>query len=260
MARVQRAWLNDVEFTDAHPALMLQHINEPDPKVTYKTAAKPYGGLVELSRSVERREIILEFAIREGLDFTRRQEAYEKAIAWAWNGGWLKLSDHPGQQIYVTLSSAPALGRLREWTEDIALTFTAAWYPYWQDIVEQTAAHVNAASHDALPLTVFGNMPSCISCDITPVSGSLSEVELAIDGTYMHINITDANYYVPVGTALTLGYDFRHLLYIRKGTTSLMQFRSGADDLIAQPGLRTVAYNCHGVSCNVVFRSKGVWL
>ena len=254
--RIQRAWLNDVEFTDVHPALILQHINEGEPKINHKVATRPGGGLIELARTLERREIILEFAIREGLDFSKRQEVLQAVNAWAWKGGWLELSDHPGQHIFVSLTKAPVLGRLREWTNDLSMTFTAVWYPFWLDMIPQEVSITNSAS-GSVNMQILGSAPSCLCCDIIPVSTALNSVSISTTNSQMGLSLTSAP--VSAENHLMIEYDNNHLLKIYSGSTSLLQYRSGADDLIVLPGYQSISYS-FDVACNATFRNWGVWI
>lgn len=254
--RIQRAWLNDVEFTDAHPALILQHISEGEPKVKHTAVNRPGGGLIEYSRVLERREITLEFAIREGLDFAKRQEAYQAAQAWAWGGGWLKLSSHPGQRIYVSLTKAPALGRLREWTNDLSMTFTAVWYPFWQNIEPQTASVVGQSS-GTVQLHVLGTAPSCLCAYIYPITDSLTSAIISTAESEMCISLESAP--LSAGSQLAIEYDNNHLLNIHCGIFPLLRYRSGSDDLIMMPGYQSIAFSFN-TACNVLFENRGVWL
>ena len=256
MHQVQRAWLDGVEFASAHPALMLQHINEIEPKLTYKSSARFGGGLIEHSRVMDRREITLEFAIREGLDFARRQEAYQAAVAWAYNGGWLRLSDHPGQRIYVSMTKAPALGRLREWTEDMAITFTAAWYPWWENVDAQEVG-VTAQASGTVQMHVLGTAPSCLCCSIVPVTGSLTSAIISTPESEMVISLENTP--ASAGSTVIIAYDDKHIMWIRCGSYNLLRYRTGSDDLILQPGYQPIGYSFN-TTCNVTFWNRGVWL
>ena len=254
--RVQRAWLNGLEFASVHPALMLQHINEQGPKISYKTAERPGGGLMELARVISQRDIILEFAIREGLDFAARQHALQAATAWAMAGGVLELSDHPGQFIRVSLTQAPAMGQLRDWTHDLSMTFTAAWYPYWQDKQLSTVS-ISGMDTGSAELFVLGTAQTCLEAEISPVASPLHYLTLTSLQSSMGLDLSSAP--VQVGSTIRIDYDERHLLRIMCGTDHLLRYRFGADDVILMPGQQTIMYSC-SVPCYITLKSRGVWL
>lgn len=254
--RVQRAWLNGMEFATVHPSLILQHINEQAPKILYKTVERPGGGLMELARVTSQRDIILEFAIREGLDYAARMHALQAVNAWAMAGGSLELSDHPGQFIRVSLTAAPAMGQLRDWTHDLSMTFTAAWYPYWQDKSVATASAQGMAT-GSIDLFVLGTAPSCLEAEITPVSSPLQLMTLTSLQSSMGLDLTGAP--VPAGETIKIDYDTRHLIRIMHGNDRLLRYRTGDDDVILMPGKQTILVSCN-TACNITFKSRGVWL
>ncbi len=75
--------MNGVALTSAHPAILLQHIEEPPPRFAQKTMPRPYGGTFLTSNVIERREVNLIFAIRERFDYAARMDALQAVSAWA---------------------------------------------------------------------------------------------------------------------------------------------------------------------------------
>ena len=82
--RDQHVYLNGISLTDAHPLILLQHISEGAAELDVSTAdrAGAPGAFVHGIR-LKRRQITVEFAVRERLDFAKRAEAVSAAAAWA---------------------------------------------------------------------------------------------------------------------------------------------------------------------------------
>lgn len=254
--RTQKVWLNSVDFDSVHPALLLQHINEGDLKLNQRWFDRPGGGQLLTTDEPQKREITIEFAIRDGRDYTRRMEAFQAASAWAYGGGWLEVSDRPGQRIYVVASQMPAIGRLREWTENMSIHFTAAWNPFWEEVAPYTAGLTGVTS-GSVSMAIPGNTQSHLAARITPTA-ALSTLTLGVEETDTEITIAPATS-IAAGTEIDLVYDSHHLLCITAGSTQLMRYRSGSDDLLVNPGTATISY-AFSASCDVQLIAGGAWL
>lgn len=253
MKHRQEAWLNGVALTSAHPAILLQHIEEPPPRFAQKTMPRPYGGTFLTSNVIERREVNLIFAIRERFDYAARMDALQAVSAWAASGGVLELSDHPNQALNVDVSALPGIGKLREWTADLSLTLTAYAWPYWMD---KTPARVSrSTASGTAQISVGGTMQTALEASITPTGGALTAVSLSTgDDT-----ITLSGINVPVGTALEIAYNAAHTLTISAGGVGLLQYRTGADDLRLAPGVQTITFE-YNTACDSVFKARGCWV
>lgn len=254
--RQQKVWLNSVELTTVHPAILLQQINESDLKMNQRWMDRA-GGFQALSTDVpQRKEIVIEFAIREGRDYVRRAEAYSAVCAWAYGGGWLEVSSRPGQKLYVSCAQMPALGNLRDWTENISIRFIAGWYPYWESVAPYVATLQNVSSGSTV-ISVPGNHKSNLAATIVPGS-DITSITLGVEETGTQIQITTSTA-ITAGTEIHLRYTDQHLLCIDAGGSDLMQYRTGADDLILNPGASTIDY-AFSSACNVTFLAGGAWL
>ena len=58
---------------------------------------------------------------------------------------------------------------------------------------------------------------------------------------------------------IVISYDDEMIQSIKSGTTSLLAYRSGADDLIAECGRNNTVSFTASASCDVEFRAKGCW-
>lgn len=251
MSRYQDAWLDGIQLSSVHPAIIVQHISESAPKKDTKTAVRPGGGTYLISNNVTEREITISVAIRQARDFITRTEAYNALVAWAVNGGMLELSNRPGLEIFVTCKEPPSLGRLRDWAEDISITFVAYWYPYWVDKIAQTASA--SGTSGTVDLSVLGTWPGCLEADITPTDGTLTTVTMSVDAD--GINVSPIS--IASGHTLHLRYDERHLMHIEADGAQLMAQRYGVENIRLRPGIQTVTYEAN-TACTWVFKSRGV--
>jgi len=254
MKRYQDAWLNGVSLKAAHPAILLQHIEEPPPRFATKTLARPNGGTFLTSNTIERREVNLIFAIRERFDYAARMDALQAVSAWAAGGGVLELSDHLNQTLNVDISALPGIGKLREWNADLSLTLTAYAWPYWMDKIPAKASQSGA--NGTARISVGGTIATALEASITPTGGALTSVSLSVDGGDS-IDLEGLN--IPAGTALEIAYDNAHTLTIQAGGAGLLQYRSGSDDLRLTPGVRTITFE-YDTACDSVFRARGCWV
>lgn len=258
MARYQEAWLNGTALSTVHPAVLIQHIQEAAPKMAQKTAAQAgRPGVWLASNQVERREITVHFAIREALNYPRRVEVCNAVAGWALPGGWLEVSSRPGQRIWATMTAPPAVGKLRDWTADIPVTFTAYFFPYWIDI-HPAETTLTAETDETAALGVPGTAETALEAEITPTADTLTAVTLTVDGGAF---ITLTGLTVAAGNTVRLAYDPRHLLSITAGGTGILSKRTAAsaDDLTLSPGQHTIRVQTD-TACNTRLMARGVWL
>lgn len=254
--RYQGVWLNNVALSSVHPSILVQHISEGELEYNQTLLGRPLYGNFVARNSPAQREITIEFAIREGLDYARRTEAYQAVCAWAAEGGCLELSSHVGQQIYVICKKLPSLGRLREWNEDMAITFEAARYPFWID-KSYTVQTVSASSGGTIDMSVLGSHETCLELEVTPTGNSMSTVIVGANDKQMLIDLS--SHMIPAAETLKLYYDQYHYLHIEHNGTGLLKYRMGSDDIPLKPGVNSVTYTI-GVPCDIAFKSRGVWV
>lgn len=253
--RDQHVYLNGISLEDAHPLILLQHISENAPELDVKTAdrAGAAGGFLTGLKPTKR-EITVEFAVRERLDFTRRAEAVSAAMAWAMNGGWLSLSSRPGLRIHVNPAQLPAVGKLREWTENSTILFEANEWPLWTDLTPARAELTAGTTAASAYLSAAGTWPTGLEADITPSSAALTSVSISACGKTM----TVSGISVAAESTLKIWWDEHHLLRITAGATGLLNKRTG-DDLILPPGRHEVSVTAN-TACDVTLMARGCYL
>lgn len=256
MRQRQQIWLNGRGLAEAHPKILVQHIEEAAPQMSQKTQARAAGnGLFMTANDIERREITAWFAIREALDYRVRAEAMDAANRWASEPGWLEAVERPGQHIYVQATAFAALGKLREWTEDYPIRFTAYW-PYWIDITPARASAEGTSGE--ITLGVPGTAETAVELTVTPTAGTLSTATITVDDGD---SITLADLAIPADTALRIWMDERHLLRITSEGAGLLSKRTAtsSDLLRAMPGGHTIAYSAD-TACAWTFEARGAYL
>ena len=252
--REQRAWLNGVALEDAHPKILLQHIDEAAPEMDVKTGDRAGGpGCFTTQKKITKRQVTIVFAVRERLDFTVRAEAASAVAAWAYGGGWLEISSRPGQRLWVEATQMIAAGRLREWTQDYSVILTAHHWPLWLDSIPQTAV-AEASANGSLNLSVTGNHETRLEAEITPKTAALTTVSLSAGSETL--SLTGIN--VTAGNTLKIWWDERHMMRIEAGGTGLLGKRTG-DDLTLSPGRREIGYTLN-TACDVRLMARGCWL
>lgn len=252
--RDQKVFLNGVDLQSAHPAVLLQHIHDNGAALDVRTADRAgAAGQFLTGWRVQNREITIDFAIRERLDFTVRADAVNAVTAWAARGGWLELSDRPGLRMWVALKSAPSLGKLRDWTADLSLTFEAHAWPFWTEAIPAVTA-VDGATNRLLTVTVPGTWETRLEAEITPVSAALTSV--SIDPGEDAMTISNLN--LAAGKTLRIWWDERHLLHIVGNNIALLSHRTGGD-LTVWPGVvqPRVIFN---TACDVRIWARGCFL
>ena len=251
--RDQRVYLNGIDLQSVHPSILLQHIHDNGLRLDVKSADRAGApGQFMTGWRPQSREITVEFAIRERLDFTVRAQAITAVTAWAAGGGWLELSDRPGLRMYVALTEAPSLGKLREWTADLSMTFTAYEWPFWSESAPVVAS--DTLTTGSLTVNVTGTWDTRLEAEITPASTALTSVVITVGGETMTLSSLS----VAAESTLKIWWDERHLLRITNGSTGLLSHRTGSDLPLA-PGSHTVTLTFN-TDCDVRLWARGCYL
>lgn len=252
--RDQKVYLNGTDLESVHPAIMLQHIQ--DGGVTLNTKATDMAGTPGQWLSAnkpQKREIVIEFAIRERLDFTVRADAINAVTAWAMAGGWLELSNRPGLRLWVQATELPSLGKLREWTNSIKMSFTAYAWPFWVEKQPLRASDL-AVTTGTLTVSAVGTWETRLEAEIIPDSATLTSAALTAGDETM----TLTGLSVAAGKTLAIYWDANHLLHIEADGTGVLGKRTG-DDLLIRPGRTTVSMTFN-TACGVTMWARGCYL
>lgn len=248
------AFLNDIALSSISADLQVLDISYAVPSiknVTY-TVAKRDGQRVA-RRYTDQASVTITFELHI-YDTVKRQAACQNVAAWAAKGGVLRTSDRMGQQLTCICTTMPTITSAMRWNDALAVTFTAFPYPYWQAITPSTLTLTGTTNEGTL--YVAGSAESAyVEAQIT-ANAQLSTIALtAGDRT-----LTLSGLSIPQGGVIRLYYDADGIQHITYGNVSLLNKRTGADDLTAKCG----EYNAMSYTANAavecVFIAKGAWL
>ena len=258
MSRAQRVWLNGVELASVHPKVLVQHIDEGPLELKQQTAERYGGGTFLFSNVGTKRQIDISFAIREGLDWPTRAGVYTAVCNWA-REGWLELSSRPGQRIYVYCTQLPDLGKLRDWTQDLTITFQALWFPYWQDSAGVTLPVMTGTSgSQTCPLNA--SHPGLLDLRVSPNAAGLTRFKAWTNGADA-ITMDFSSRPLGVGQTFTMATDKHGLLTIRGTSTSYLAYRTldSAENFEPSPPTVNVQFEAD-VSVSVTATVRGCFI
>lgn len=214
------------------------------------TVAKRYGSRIN-RKHIESVSATVYFEIH-AYDTADRQAICEAVAAWARNGGALKTNDRPGQVLMCVCTEVPVIQSVKNWTDPVAVTFTAFEMPFWQGDDYESVTMTGTDSGDTLD--VPGNIDGAlVEVDIV-ASGSLTTIALTVNGR----TLTLSDLSISSGQDITISYDAHGIQAIRSGNTSLLNKRTGVDDLLANCGANACSFSADG-SVSVTFKAKGCW-
>ena len=251
MARRLDVWLNDISLRDVDPRIIISDVHEKAAQIKTTFGDIPLDDgqrLLDLRRTTK--TINIEIRLRELYDIGARQLILDAVNRWACDG-WLKLSSHPGQRIYVHATSWPTMDNARSYTDAYTIGLTAAGSPFWED--EAAAGWSGTGTSGSGSLSNVGSVAAMPAVTVES-SSALSSLTVAVGDT--SIALSDMS--VAASTPVRLYHDERGFLHITAGTASLLSYRSAAssDELIAQPGVNGVSFTA-STACKVTISVRG---
>lgn len=172
--------LNGLSPQSLDGAIRVTDLTELSPR--YRMISTPVqGGMRMLSRVRESLTVRISLIIAE-YDPALRRAALSKVNRWAARGGWLTVSDRPGQRLRVDYCTVPVMSALG-WSDEIHLECTATTVPYWEEAEERRAA---TGEGEGL-LTLGGTAEDCpVQAEIrNNGEGDLTRLTIACQGTAM---------------------------------------------------------------------------
>ena len=250
-------WLGGKRLTDACSVARIVDVTEDAPKESPVTAAlgvRDGSRLLRVRR--ERLTVEVTLALMEQ-DKARRALFYEQLCAWA-APGWLAISDRPGRRLHVDEARVPALGSVRDWTDEIKVSLTAYAVPYWDGSFPAMASITTAATSGNAALFPRGTATSCpVTAKIKAVGGTVNALTVTTGDTSM----TFASLGLAAGSTLTIDHADDGTLRMKIGSTSVMSKRTAAsaDDLLLVPGKSGAVGFTANATCTAVFETRGRW-
>lgn len=237
----RRAALGDKQLDEVHDAIVIREMNPGKTEKRISNAARMNGfGQRITGRNWNMVEAKVTFAINiKNTDIEARREAFNMACDWAMGKGWLTMSENPGRRLYVNEVVLPESGDMWDYTADYTIGFQAYDVPFWQDEEPETVIQ-NTISKGSMNIAVRGHVDTVLDVVFQNKSGmTINRMEITADGhTFL---LTDLG--LGGSDTLTIDHGMDGILRIRKGNTSILEKRKGADDLIMRPGMRTVSIN-----------------
>ena len=246
--------LNNVSLASLDPSILVLDVKYNPRGTQDKTfeVAKRHGARFH-DRKFGTVSVTIPFEIHE-YDVADRQEVCANVVKWAKNGGVLEINDRPGQYLQCVCTSFPTVESARNWTDPLNITFTAYAIPFWQEETAVTKTLTGTSDSDAL--TVPGNVDDAlVECEIT-AGASVSSFSLTVNGR----TLTLSGLSLSSGDVVTISYDTDGIQSIKQGSTSLLNKRTGVDDLLANCGESNNLFISSSASITAVFSVRGLWL
>lgn len=247
------AALNGISLESINPKILLTDImaDPPNRKVSTYMMAQRDGGRITRNYK-EKASVTIRFMIRE-YDIAKRQVICQQICAWAKDGGKLVTNDRIGQELTCVCDQQPTISSALHWTDELSVTFTAYELPYWREVNPATLTLTGSTGSGAIYIP--GSAPGTVMEVSVTAKATITSLSFTVGDTTMQL--TGLN--IANGATVEISYDEHMIQSIKTGTTSLLNKRTGADDLVARCGAsNTVSYTASG-NCDVTFRGKGLW-
>ena len=250
------ATLNGVALSSINADILVLDINYEPPRMRYDSisVAKRFGSRIYRKHIVSV-SVSISFEIHT-YDTQERQAICNAVAAWAKRGGVLETNDRDGQELVCVCTELPVIGSARNWTDPITMTFTAYEFPYWQEKEAVTLELSGTESGDSLQ--VPGNIDGAfveVEIAVTGSLSTLSTISLTVNGK----TLTLSDLSVASGQDIVISYDQQGIQSIKAGNTSLLDKRTGADDLLVNCGEVNSFAFVADESVRVTFSVKGAW-
>ena len=244
------AYMDGIALSSIDPSIYILNIEPGDASRKFKSnkVAGRYG--LRLSGvEVESTSETITFEIHE-YDTVKRMAICQNVQKWA-KGEILTVSDRPGQRLRCVCESLPKVNA-RDWTEAISMTFTAYNPPFWEEetktVVSITGTSVNQTVY------VPGNAEEALVELSVKANASAGGFTVAVNEVQLTVLVSMA-----VNDVVTITYDKKGIQSIKKGNTSILDKRTGADDLLAKCGVLNVFALSSDASVTATFSVRGCW-
>lgn len=249
------AILNDIALSSVAPEILILDINYAQPRIMYETytSARRQGARI-YRRSIDRTTVSISFEIH-AYDTKRRQAICDAVQQWAKDGGILTTNDRVGQRLRCVCDMFPTINSVLKWTEPVTVAFSAYTIPFWEQDIPTTAT-LTAGTSGSAYMYVPGVVEDAV-VEVEAVSGgALTSLSLTVNNRTLSLSGIS----VASGGKVVISYDDNMIQSIKTGSTSLLNKRTGVDDLLANCGKSNAIGFTSNVSCTVTFKVRGLWL
>lgn len=248
------AWLNGVALSSVNPDILILDIEYAPIDINNETfsVAKRQGARLH-RRYIEKTSVNVSFAIRK-YSIQERQSVCGDVVRWAKNGGVLTVNDRLGQRLRCICETFPVIESAMKWTEALRITFTAYALPFWEEEAPVTL-HLTGTDEEG-ELYVPGNIDGAMIEVAVTANSALTTLALGANGKLINLNGLS----VPSGGVIELKYNDEMIQSIKADGVSILNKRSGADDLLAICGGENSLAFASDADADVVFSVRGLWL
>ena len=157
--------------------------------------------------------------------------------------------------MYVDRVVLPSGGDLWNWTDSMAITFRALNVPFWQDETPGMVTE-NLITNGSVSIDVGGNVTGVLDADFTNRSGqAINRLSITAGGNTLEF----ANLALGGSDTLSISHGTDGLLRITAGGVSVLNKRTGADDLYVSPGSNIVTVAAERAG-SLTVRNWGRWI
>lgn len=248
------AILNGTALSTLHPSIYILDISYPPPAIRTESfsVAKRDGARIR-RQYIEKNTVTIQMMVR-AYDVKQRQQICGEIARWARAGGILETNDRPGQQLRCICETAPTIASALKWTDPVTVTFSAYEKPFWEEKIQSalTLTGANASGSLYVPgdagitfieATITANAP------LASVTIQAGEDALTLSGLS-----------IASGGSIIISYSDDMIQSIKTGTTSLLNKRTGADDLRAACGGTTAVSISASASVTAQLKARGLWI
>lgn len=230
----KRVALNGVQLDELHDAIVIQRIDPGTPTRNIGTTSLMGGAGQRITGDHwETLDVTVEYGINlPKREMEERRQVFEAVTAWALDGGWLTVNWLPNRRVWVDRAEIANGGDMWEWTNTYTITFRAYCVPFWLDEVPTTETSP-LISNGQISINVAGNVQSVLDVRFENRSGAtINNFKVSAGGNELVLSSLALGGY----EALQISHGTDGLLRITAGTRSVLDKRTGSDDLYVMPG------------------------
>ena len=245
------AYMDGVALSSIDPSIaVLDIVPVPgDINCAFATRANREGAVLT-NKNKSSEGVQISFEIHEYSPM-KRMDICQRVSKWA-NGEILQTSDRQGQRLRVMCSQYPVVNA-KDWTAPVTVVFTAYVLPYWEEdapaVISLTGTSGNAQIYAP------GNAGEVLVEATVKANAAVTTFTLTVGST--HITLSGLS--LAANDVVTISYDKNLIQSIKKGNTSLLDKRTGSDDLLTTSGEYVTVEISADASITATFSARGCW-
>lgn len=247
-------FLNGLSLEAISPEILIHDIEYTPVSIRNETFALARRQGAHITRRyIDSNSVSVLFEI-QAYDISERQTILNRVNRWAKNGGVLQTTDRTGQRLRCICEQFPSITSVKTRGQELRITFSAHSLPFWESVspAKLTLTGTSASGSLYVPGNVDGafvELTATANGALTDITFTAGDTELTLSG----LNIAS-------GRKIIIAYDDDMIQSIKTGNTSLLNKRTGSDDLIVKSGETESFALTANVACTVEYRVRGLWL